>query len=45
MMARPFEEIVIVDSSSFDSPINDEVKVTKSTELCTLPAMCIYVGH
>jgi hypothetical protein len=40
MMARPFEEIVIIATSSFDYPATDEVKRTKLNESCTMLAIC-----
>ncbi len=40
MMARPFEIIVVIDTSLFDGPINDEVKVSKLNEVCTSLQLC-----
>lgn len=40
MMARPFEEVAIIDSS-FEVPIDGEVKVLKVNESCTITVpMC-----
>lgn len=39
-MARSYEEIVIIDASSFDVPSNDEVKISKLNESCTIMPIC-----
>jgi hypothetical protein len=39
-MARPYEEIVIIDASSFDVPLNDEVKISKLNGSCTIMPIC-----
>jgi hypothetical protein len=40
MMARPFEEIVVIIASTFEVPINDEVKVPELNDSCTIMPIC-----
>jgi hypothetical protein len=40
-MARPFEEILIIEASFIDYPATDEVKTLKLNPSCTLLAICI----
>jgi hypothetical protein len=39
-MARPFEEIVLDALLSYVPPTNDEVKVSKLNQSCTIAPIC-----
>ena len=39
-MARPFEEVIMIDVSSLANPVNDEVKTASTNQSCASVVMC-----